>query len=441
MRQKETLMISEHGKACFFLGALVKNITMTTLKKEAYRPDAEVQKRIVERRGSMLSQAGNNQNYKTNREVTQVMKTIVIATFFVLGMVAAASAGDYHYGTTLICADCHVMHFSQQHGYNNDGGGTYTPLGSGPNHGLLRDEVNKLCLNCHDGQAFAPDVYGNNTGTHVRQAGALNKATDAGPYYPQDGHTLFATSPPPGGTGWTPDATEGLTCINCHAQHGNVGSGFALYDSTGDGTLGTGMYRNLRTSPGNAGTTANPNRYISYRVGTNSTLRDVFERATGPGVATHYAVDNVDFNEPNATKSAYGAWCQGCHTDFHGTSTDANMRDAAYPDAGHGWFRHPTADINIGQQPTHGHSSLATFRGNLYRTQVMSPGGDWGTQGVAWAAATTDLTPSCFSCHKGHGNKNAFGLIYALGNGALGEEGDGTQAKNLCRECHVQGAD
>ncbi|MGE5692541.1 MAG: cytochrome c3 family protein, partial [Candidatus Zixiibacteriota bacterium] len=139
--------------------------------------------------------------------------------------------------------------------------------------------------------------------------------------------------------------------------------------------------------------------------------------------------------------SAYGAWCQGCHTNFHGTSTDANMRDAGYPDAGHGWYRHPTADINIGQQSSHGHTSLTQFRNNLYRTQVMTNGDDWGVQGVAWAAAPTDLTPSCFSCHKSHGNKNAFGLIYAKGTATLGEEGDGSDARNLCRECHVQGAD
>jgi|GEM_PF-609777 len=429
------------GEARFFLDVLVKDITSNQIKKEAYRLKTSTQKTKTVNRGEILSQLEDNRNCKPNREVTKVMKHILIAAFFVLGMVAAATAGDYHYGTTLICADCHVMHFSQTHGYNNDGGGTFVPLGTTPEHYLLRDEVNKLCLNCHDGQAFAPDVYGNNTGTHNRQAGALNKATDAGPYYPQDGHTLFATAAPPGGTGWTPEATHGLNCIDCHHQHGHPGTGFATYDSAGTGVLGTGTYRNLKANPGNASSTSNPNRWVTYRVGTNSLLSDVFERATGPGVAAHYEVANVDFNEPNATKSAYGAWCQGCHTDFHGTSTDANMRDAAYPTAGHGWFRHPTADINIGQQPTSGHSSLASFRNNLYRTKVMSPGGDWGTQGVAWAAAPTNLTQSCFSCHKSHGNKNAFGLIFAKGVAALGEEGDGADARNLCRQCHVQGAD
>jgi hypothetical protein len=38
-----------------------------------------------------------------------------------LGLVAMASlcfAGDFHYGINLICSDCHVMHYSQSHGYN-----------------------------------------------------------------------------------------------------------------------------------------------------------------------------------------------------------------------------------------------------------------------------------------------------------------------------------
>jgi len=44
------------------------------------------------------------------------------------------------------------------------------------------------------------------------------------------------------------------------------------------------------------------------------------------------------------------------------------------------------------------------------------------------------------SCHKGHGNKNAFGLVYVVGTGTLTEEGDnGTDMRNTCRACHRQG--
>jgi hypothetical protein len=44
------------------------------------------------------------------------------------------------------------------------------------------------------------------------------------------------------------------------------------------------------------------------------------------------------------------------------------------------------------------------------------------------------------SCHKAHGNQNSFGLIYMSGTGTVTEEGDdGVQAKDLCKQCHVQG--
>ncbi len=36
----------------------------------------------------------------------------------------------------------------------------------------------------------------------------------------------------------------------------------------------------------------------------------------------------------------------------------------------------------------------------------------------------TELTPSCMSCHKSHGNQNAFGLIYMVGTGTVTEQGD-----------------
>ena len=78
--------------------------------------------------------------------------------------VPMAMAGDFHFGDNLICSDCHVMHYSQSHGYNADGTGIYTPLGTaGPYHYLLRNDVNDLCLTCHDGVTWAPDVLGPNT--------------------------------------------------------------------------------------------------------------------------------------------------------------------------------------------------------------------------------------------------------------------------------------
>lgn len=348
------------------------------------------------------------------------MRTYALAAALVLALAGMVWAGDYHTNLTLNCQECHVMHGSQQHGYSANGGGTSTPLGGAPPYMyLLRNEINQLCLSCHDGQTFAPDVLAANGGTAVtngRQAGALNMSNVA-PYYDADGHTLGSTATAPGGSF---NNAHGLECANCHAVHGR-------------GTTAVpNPYRNLNLASGDFN-----HETVSYAVGTNDPTKDVFERAAGG--LDHYDVSNVDFNEPVITGSGYGAWCKSCHTNFHGSSTDVNMRDQTGA-AGTEWLRHPSADADIGAIGG-GHSRLSVFNGNLYRPKVMSASGDWGTQGVAWATAPTNLTPSCFSCHKGHGNQNAFGLIYMKGLDAtaLSEQGDGANARDLCKACHGQG--
>jgi hypothetical protein len=173
---------------------------------------------------------------------------------------------------------------------------------------------------------------------------------------------------------------------------------------------------------------------MTYAVGTNNTALAIFEGSDALGnIPAHYGIANVDFNEPDETKSAYADWCKSCHTSFHGAKGGAEVGGNATNSE---WLRHPVADVNIGAQ-TGGHSKLTTWNkaGRANWVKVMSPSGDWGTHTL------TNLTPSCFSCHKAHGNKNAFGLIYMSGTGTVSEEGDsvGTQARDLCRQCHSQG--
>ena len=97
--------------------------------------------------------------------------SIWIAAFVLVSGVALA--GDYHSGSTLTCSQCHVMHAQTSHSYSGAGTATtYTPT-----HYLLKDEINNLCLSCHD-DSFASDVLGLQNGGSVdlnRSGGALNR--------------------------------------------------------------------------------------------------------------------------------------------------------------------------------------------------------------------------------------------------------------------------
>ncbi len=321
--------------------------------------------------------------------------------------VPMAMAGDFHSGATLVCSDCHVMHYSQTHGYNADGTGFSTPLGTtGPYHYLLRNDINDLCLTCHDGQMWAPDVLGVNTGSHVRQAGSLNRPGNG---FASTGHTLDATGVAPGSNP-TWSNSDGLNCTDCHQPHG--------YNANGN------AWRNTKHDPGNYGF---PGGIITYATATNDLTKDIYQVNDG-GVSTHYSYSNVFFNEPDPTASAYADFCKGCHTDFHGAKGGPEVGGAA----GTEWVRHPAADADIGAH-TGGHSSLGLFTSRTNRVQVMSASG-------VWDPPAADNTPSCMSCHKSHGNQNSFGLIFMSGTGTVTEEGDdGNVVKDLCKQCHVQG--
>ncbi|HET9234730.1 MAG TPA: hypothetical protein VFP10_11375, partial [Candidatus Eisenbacteria bacterium] len=214
-------------------------------------------------------------------------------------------AGDYHYNQDLVCSDCHVMHFSQQHGYNPNGSGTFATLGAaGPYEFLLRNDINDLCLSCHDGQAWAPDVFEAHSNGYVRQAGALNEIGGNGLYPPTTGHTLGATDVAPGSSpAWS--NPDGLVCVDCHSPHGRASSGIAA----------PGGYRNLFS--GVSGFAS-----ITYSRGdvevTNDLTKWVFEDASSGVSANHYGVDHLTFNEPDINASRYADFCKSCHTNFHG---------------------------------------------------------------------------------------------------------------------------
>jgi cytochrome c553 len=284
-------------------------------------------------------------------------------------------------------------------------------------------------LSCHDQQQIAPDVLGieGGIGDGARSAGALNLLDDttetAGSgsdiWVHTDGHTLGSTLTAPGGAF---NDSNGFTCIHCHDEHGSV------------------SFRNLQLNPVGTGDDIE----ISYTVGSDGTGTttdvDVYTLATGSN-ANSYDADDVNFYEPSTTASELGAWCGDCHGLFHGQPLDdANIGGTL---AGGAYLRHPTAGVNIGEVTGDGiHKSKHTDAGvgtsyNPGDLKMMD------TLGIDWTTdSDADQTPSCFTCHKSHGNGNPFGLIYAPlvtthdEDVTKGEEGTGTSAVDLCNACH-----
>lgn len=357
------------------------------------------------------------------------MKKLLYLSLSLVALLAvSAMAGDYHTQAELVCNECHVMHYSQSHDY---AGNPYqAPLDGGAKAFLLRNKVNDLCLSCHDGETSVPDVLGDNTGTTVRLAGALNKFDGSvSGYAANSGHSLGYTNaayPGKGAATFAPDVTEGLECTNCHNPHGVKGG-----------------YRNLSAAT------------VTYAVNatTPDLSKDVWEKSAAhqyAGGTNHYDLSNVEYCEPLGTGSAYATMCKKCHDDFHGAIGGAQIGGTL---AAGSFVRHPASDVNIGAlggghsamfRPTSSSTPITRgFATKSYRVKVMSSLGDWGTQGTplyvdASSVLPTDLTPGCVSCHKSHGNKNPFGLVFATGTAPMTENGDGAYP-DLCKQCHIQG--
>ena len=383
---------------------------------------------------------------------------IIFAALVVIAAAAVGTAGEYHAGQTLLCYDCHTMHFSMQHNWDgttpvptipsvSGTGMTGNWLGSsGPNQFLLKAPPNQLCLACHDGQTFAPDVLAINSNaspTQGREAGALNETATGAPYDTWKGHTLDSTSTPPGfnptaaGVPATQqyNASDGLECISCHLQHGsatvyrNLGPRTAAFQPTyvlGAANVTTvDVWVNIAT-PYTAGT------------GSAATFNPYYDRA------------NISFNKTagitapagstRTTSNRMDTFCSACHGDFHGGPGDTNI--GATIGALDGFIRHPTSNVVIGAagaQGYGGHSALSRFVAATSKVKV------YANDQTAWS----DATPGCITCHKSHGNQNPFGLVFLNRAAASVDEQGGWAAgqtqntqnglRNLCGQCHGQG--
>ncbi len=370
-------------------------------------------------------------------------------------------AAEWHTADNNVCTDCHTMHYSMQHGFSGgpvnyvsqtaDGNWLGSPT-QGPNHYLLKQPANDLCIACHDGQPFAPDVVGINTNpspANGRSAGALNEVGGVDGYAEWMGHTLGSYDDPPGYNNafGTYNTAGQLECVSCHRQHGTAG-----------------VYRNLMPR----------NITVTYAISTArpSANTDVWiniDPATyvpGSGSAAnfnpYYATANIQYQRratpiagPNGTHTVntLERHCASCHGDFHGSPGESFAKGAntyGHEPGGvggvlyntgvyHEFIRHPSGQ-SMGLVGG-GNSNMARYQAATTKVRTYSSQNDY-----------SDAVPGCLSCHKAHGNMNPFGLVFlhrdavavneqgGFGTGQTPPAGDyGMGFRNLCGQCHVQG--
>jgi len=316
-------------------------------------------------------------------------------------------AGDFHTVSSLVCSDCHVMHYSESHLLGGEAGPDPLLAPGGPFPYLLKAAQAQLCLACHDGRVDVPDVRGANTGGYVRAAGQINVLGD-GPQVEGTGHTVGSTAAPPGGA-WT---NPGLSCPHCHATHGNP------------------YYRNLLPNPGTA-----TGKFVTYLTGSLYTGTAAIQQLAAAPMVAHYAAGNILYRQAAVGSTDFGLseWCSGCHGSYHGAGGSSNIGGSPSGDGGATpWLRHPTRDVTMAQAVSNRHVDGSHWFSTLAsRVPAVSPSGT-----VPGTAGTSDSQVFCGSCHRAHGSPNPKGLIFD--DDATPTPEDGTLLRQTCQQCHYQ---
>lgn len=324
------------------------------------------------------------------------------------GEVPGAFQGDggYHSGDTLLCSDCHSVHYSQQHTW--DGTGTVSTTGApngdwlgagGPYPMLLKaPSATELCLECHDGKTFAPDVVGIDTnGLALRSAGHFEGLE----VWSYRGHNLSAT--PEAGTGRNElcrrchfggdMATARVKCTDCHNKHGNV------------------SFRNVQWAS-DPGAEAPIGAYMR------------------PGVTglDRYEADNVGYPAPTPGNSSYrelSNMCIDCHHSNFGSF---------YTGEDSPFIRHPGTNTEEAfYAPINGAGANTDPAAWVAGTGFLVPRLKFAVVGATdFFSATTVAANNevfCLTCHQAHGSLNPFALRWDYGTptdtGASG-----------CYQCH-----
>jgi hypothetical protein len=320
---------------------------------------------------------------------TAIVAVIIIA---VLTRAAVSPAGEWHTGSSLVCLECHTVHYSGEK--ESEPGGPFIYL-------LSHSTINGLCLSCHDGRNLAaPDVL--SSVTMYQPSGDEHSAAGyfSGTETNSDSaHNLGVMDLVPLRS---PPTNMALSCASCHEVHGSQN------------------HRNLIPDPDSSGVG------ISLIPGV-----DVFQGVapavppTPEGSLTAYRQSNVGY------RSNLSAWCAECH----------NLLSTNEPSVSPAHFRRHPCEVSqnvsgshtdpyhwvVGEGCGFGAVTGDEIEG-VPRVRFQEPAAVDYTS--AKAVASTNQV-FCASCHLAHGGRYLSSAVWPYKEAVA-------DMYSPCQQCHNQ---